>query len=125
MRLAAFVCGCLLASVGGALAGQLGGAFGFRVEDFHIGRPWEPSRCMKPSAPTLIVVSRGDYNDAVDRYNSFVDETNAYIGCLKAEAKGDLERLNEMIVNSANELIRAATSEVDHARKMLTLQKLH
>jgi hypothetical protein len=111
-----------IANEGAANSGELGGPIGYDIDSIHIGNEWTPSPlCQKPMQPSFYSSGVDDYNFDVNRYNSYVSEVNSYIDCLVSDAKSDIEKVQETIVDSAKKLQSEAIDEVHSAKSNLLM----
>lgn len=69
---------------------------------------WEPSECSKPYPPSFYVTDASSYNMAVDNYNSYIQQIEYYLECIKREGEGDAQA----IIRSIDEGISRAEDEI-------------
>ena len=110
--------------IGTARAGELEGGIGGCDLSSLIGScTWKPSSCHQPIPPSSFVVDRNSFNMAVDEFNDYVEQVNAYKQCMINEAKSDISKVPDIIVQSVQDASRKVDSDVQDARSSLEMQR--
>ncbi len=85
---------------------------------------WKPNGCYKPSPPLILYVSNArDYNEAVDTFNRWISEVDSYLVCVRNEARRDIEKVPEIILEGVKKAQRDMASEVSSQRTSLQLMR--
>jgi hypothetical protein len=100
-----------------AFGGELSG------RDIRRSAEWEPTNCNKPSEPRFYVSDVDSFNQAVDEFNSYAGDVQAYMKCIDSEASDDFSTLKRVLEDSLSNQISKSKSDLEAAKSSLELQR--
>jgi len=111
----------MVVTIGLAHAGEFTGGVGdCQLSSFASYCEWEPSDCTKPPPPSFFVTDAESYNEAVEEFNSYLANVQAYERCVTDEAEQDIKtNAPSMIADGAKKQIDDASQEVQRTRNDL------
>lgn len=84
---------------------------------------WQSTVCQRPLPFTVIGMNSETaapaMNNAMQRFNGFVQQTQNYLDCLAREARQDSENANSLITGSLEKEMQDAQNEVNRARAQI------
>jgi len=123
MAFAAVVSASVLLPGATARAGELEGGFSGCDLSGITACEWKPSNCHKPFPPSSFVADRNSFNMAVEEFNNYVEQVNWYKQCMINEAKSDVSKVPDIIVQSVQNASRKVDNELQNARSNLEMQR--